>query len=489
MWRRPIDWLVDIGHTIWLGSAGTAPRGECLYVDATGGESAGQPTRTADLPRASPGVTRIVCVSDTHELHEAVDMPTGHVLLVAGDIMALNRHFSRGYARAKLRRFARWLRAQPHATKVVIGGNHDAVLESLGADSVQRILAGGQSAGGEGSARSDGEKGAESDESIVYLQDRGTVIGGGLSVWGSPYSRGSSKNDAFQSGVQGRLDAIPRRAARGAQGGGEQKQRLDVLLTHGPLPEAVLREVAPRLYLNGHIHEAHGVRWLRHAGVGGETAGDHATPCLGLRQAFKTNLIVTFPRAGAHLQRVADKGDTELKDDKWAAETLALRAQSARFTRAIARANILSDAVPGASRWYVGSAGVYSAKAATALLPSAVIDASGMMDHANYAGSDVYVESKRRFVRTVSTGMRDRFGATYCVAESGTAGPEFYIDGITEGFTAVAVCGPQGVLREAVVRTGHADRKRNMEAFARAALQMLAECLEEEARRSPPSKL
>ena len=43
-------------------------------------------------------------------------------------------------------------------------------------------------------------------------------------MWGSPYSCGRSPNDAFQSGGEARLGAIPR--------GG----RVDVLLTHGPLP-------------------------------------------------------------------------------------------------------------------------------------------------------------------------------------------------------------------------------------------------------------
>ena len=71
--------------------------------------------------------------------------------------------------------------------------------------------------------------------------------GGGLQVWGSPYSCGHSPNDAFQSGGEARLGAIPR--------GG----RVDVLLTHGPLPAAVLRDCAPRLYVSGHIHERHGV--------------------------------------------------------------------------------------------------------------------------------------------------------------------------------------------------------------------------------------
>ena len=139
------------------------------------------------------------------------------------------------------------------------------------------------------------------------------------------------------------------------------------------------------------------------------------------------------------------------------------------------------QSVPGASRFYIGSANVYSARSAAALLPEAVIDASGMMDRSNYAGGEAYVESKRRFVREVAHGMRDAFDSEWCVAESGTCGPEFYVPGVTGGFTAVGCAGPGGQYREVVVETGHGDRRRNMEAFAEAALQLLVECLEAQA--------
>jgi nicotinamide-nucleotide amidase len=137
------------------------------------------------------------------------------------------------------------------------------------------------------------------------------------------------------------------------------------------------------------------------------------------------------------------------------------------------------QAVPGASRFYLGSAGIYSGPAAQAILPPEVIGASGMMDRANYSGAAVYVESKRRFSREVSRGMRKRFGASWCVAESGTCGPEFYIPGVEGGFTAVGVAGPDGFSRVQVLHTGHGDRLRNMSAFGEAALELLVRCIEE----------
>lgn len=39
---------------------------------------------------------------------------------------------------------------------------------------------------------------------------------------------------------------------------------LDVLLTHGPLPQAVLAQLRPRLHISGHIHRKYGVSLLDH---------------------------------------------------------------------------------------------------------------------------------------------------------------------------------------------------------------------------------
>ena len=136
------------------------------------------------------------------------------------------------------------------------------------------------------------------------------------------------------------------------------------------------------------------------------------------------------------------------------------------------------QSVPGASRFYIGSANVYSGRSAIALLPQTVVVASGMMDRSNYAGAETYVASKRRFVRESACGMRESFDSTWCLAESGTCGPDFYVPEVTEGFTAVGCAGPNGFYRERVVRTGHGERRRNMEAFAEAALQLLVDCLE-----------
>jgi hypothetical protein len=79
----------------------------------------------------------------------------------------------------------------------------------------------------------------------VGRKDDGRVVAARLSVWGSPYNVGSSKNDAFQSRLTERINAVPR--------------GVDVLLTHGPLPHETLRELRPRLHVSGHVHYRYGV--------------------------------------------------------------------------------------------------------------------------------------------------------------------------------------------------------------------------------------
>jgi predicted phosphohydrolase len=174
---------------------------------------------------------RIVCISDTHSLHEALVVPEGDVLVHTGDL-------SRRGSEADIRALDRWLGGLPHPHKVVIAGNHDFCFERDPA--ARRWIT-----------------------QATYLQDEGCVIAG-LRVWGSPWQP-RFFDWAFNldrgAPLRARWDQIP--------------ADIDVLLTHGPpmgigdrcydgarvgcadLREAV-RRVRPRLHAFGHIHEGHG---------------------------------------------------------------------------------------------------------------------------------------------------------------------------------------------------------------------------------------
>ncbi|TAK15640.1 MAG: CinA family protein, partial [Rhizorhabdus sp.] len=79
--------------------------------------------------------------------------------------------------------------------------------------------------------------------------------------------------------------------------------------------------------------------------------------------------------------------------------------------------------------------------------------------------------------------IRDRFGADWGIAETGSAGPVHHPRGIPAGRSAIAVAGPGlGVAR--TIDTGSSERIRNMGAFAMAALELLVETLEDSAQPS-----
>jgi 3',5'-cyclic AMP phosphodiesterase CpdA len=67
---------------------------------------------------------KIVCISDTHELHRELDVPAGDLLIHAGDFS-----FAQNSAlRVALRDFNGWLGELRHHYKVVVPGNHDVLL-------------------------------------------------------------------------------------------------------------------------------------------------------------------------------------------------------------------------------------------------------------------------------------------------------------------------------------------------------------------------
>lgn len=104
-------------------------------------------------------------------------------------------------------------------------------------------------------------------------------------------------------------------------------------------------------------------------------------------------------------------------------------------------------ACPGASRFFVSTCVVYSGKGYREFLPPDVLQASGVMDRKhNYANEKNYIESKRLFADEVAQRMRQHLKVDWCVVESGTAGPEFYVPGVKRAFTAVGVAGPGDVL-------------------------------------------
>jgi nicotinamide-nucleotide amidase len=121
-------------------------------------------------------------------------------------------------------------------------------------------------------------------------------------------------------------------------------------------------------------------------------------------------------------------------------------------------------AMPGASAYFVAGAVVYSQPARRTLLN---IPDSAMAS---------LRPATEAYAVLLARTAQERFGSTWAVSETGATGPTGNRYGDAAGHSCIAVAG----LQEHVVtiETGSADRVRNMEAFAAAALDLLATALD-----------
>ncbi len=118
--------------------------------------------------------------------------------------------------------------------------------------------------------------------------------------------------------------------------------------------------------------------------------------------------------------------------------------------------------VAGASRYYAGGSVVYTLKSRTAL---AGVPAE---QYENYRGTTADM------LASLAESMRERLGATWCVAESGLAGPTAGRNA-PAGRTLVSVAGP--ATSGDTLETGSADREENMSAFTTFALRTLRDTI------------
>lgn len=178
---------------------------------------------------------RLVCLSDTHNKHEDIDIPAGDILIHAGDC-------TDGGTRNETENFLDWFSGQPHKYKLLVPGNHDFYFEK--ASNIKNV-----------------------PENICLLIDRGVEIDG-IQFWGSPVTPGI-QNWAFNrergKEIRKHWNLIP--------------DNTDILITHSP-PYGILDEIGsgiklgceeltqileivePNYHLFGHIHHAAGSKKL-----------------------------------------------------------------------------------------------------------------------------------------------------------------------------------------------------------------------------------
>jgi len=175
---------------------------------------------------------KIVCISDTHSMHRNVEVPSGDLLIHAGDFMSDGRNLR------QLSDFVAWFQSLPHKHKILIAGNNDAIMEET--PEVAEFLF----------------------EGFTYL-NRSSVDVEGFRFYGTPYT------PAF---MDWSFNSSPEQAERFAR---EIPGKIDVLISHGPPHEMRdscpggkvgcpflaqrIRQTKPRYLVCGHIHEGYGM--------------------------------------------------------------------------------------------------------------------------------------------------------------------------------------------------------------------------------------
>jgi len=250
-WGSCFDCLTWLPWTRLLSSTA----GFCLYLTASERDEPPAPVPLASdaLPPPATNACRLVFISDTHGKHRLLSLPRGDILCHTGDVLSRNACIGPNNGKvhkraiAGLHDFNRWLASTPHRHRVVVAGNHDAVLEQLGAVGAQQILS-----------------------NAHYLQDSGVQLED-LRFWGSPWSYlGTSGNRAFQAASP----TLP-----------DNKLVVDVLLSHCH-HDALAMEVKPLVYASGHAHEWHGI------GRGASGIEVNSSICDGLYRAIHLPIVV-----------------------------------------------------------------------------------------------------------------------------------------------------------------------------------------------------
>lgn len=218
-----LDSFTERSIDSFLGNVEHSQPNKCHYLSS--GDGSYSTLNFADLPEKKDGMLRLIIISDTHERHTKMgNFPDGDIFVHCGDVLMTSRFSSVKAGVRKLLWFNEWIKDIPCKHKLVIGGNHDGVMEKIGKEAVQKILT-----------------------NAIYLENSLIEIDQ-LKIWGTPYSTGKSGNKAFQS------DKFKDSALYDAPTSG-----VDVLLTHGQCPE--FEEKIPHLvHLWGHAHSSYGIR-------------------------------------------------------------------------------------------------------------------------------------------------------------------------------------------------------------------------------------
>lgn len=183
---------------------------------------------------------KIVCLSDTHNCNEQIEVPDGDILIHSGDATITGTV-------EEVKRFSAWFSSLPHKHKIFVAGNHDWLFE-----------------------RNNELARTSINSEIIYLQDSFAEIDG-LKIYGSPWQprffdwafnldRGYELAEKWKmipmdtdilithGPPNGILDLVPRRGWDENTGCEELRKRVEEVASFGRL----------KLHVFGHIHCGYG---------------------------------------------------------------------------------------------------------------------------------------------------------------------------------------------------------------------------------------
>ena len=120
-------------------------------------------------------------------------------------------------------------------------------------------------------------------------------------------------------------------------------------------------------------------------------------------------------------------------------------------------ASLLAQA--GASAFFVSGAVVYTRQAREGLMGISLAEMEGIRS------------ASEPYALLLARRLRERFGATWGLAETGASGPSGNSYGDAPGHSCLAISGPVELVR--TIETGSSDRIANMRVFAASALGLL----------------
>lgn len=177
---------------------------------------------------------KFVAIADTHGKHKDLTIPSGDMLIHAGDISMKGDE-------DEIIDFLNWFDEQNFKHKILIAGNHDFYFETESQEQIEELL----------------------PKNITYLKDSSTTINE-FKIWGSPitpwfFNWAFNRHRGEQ--INRHWDLIP--------------PDTDILITHGPIFRTLdknsegqhvgckdlfnkVQEIRPKVHICGHIHESYG---------------------------------------------------------------------------------------------------------------------------------------------------------------------------------------------------------------------------------------